>query len=527
MAGVLIAGTTSDAGKSFVATGLCRLLARRGWNVRPYKAANMSLNAVPADDGGEMASAQAVQCQAAGVPAVTASNPILYKSEGPGRVEVIVRGHVRWRVRSWTREMPRLAPQLAREAHRALREVRSTGAFVVAEGAGSPVELNLQRTDLSNLRVARWLGAPILLVADLERGGAMAQVVGTLALLRPLDRRRVQGLILNRMSGDPSLLDSAVRFLERETGCPVLGILPLLSPSVAKLPPEDSLDLPRQQRAPKGRRAALPRVAIIRLPHTSNFSDFTPLARQSALRLEWVERPDQAEGAAALMLPGTRRTVDDLGWMRRQGWEPWLRARSKTGLRVIGICGGYQMLGERLDDPEGFEGPAGRTQGLGLLPVSTRFSDPKLVRHVEAVPAAHHPWGLPHARFPGFEMRRGVTKLRGGARPAFRVRGVKGAPTGWQTDGCVGARDRVWGTALHGLFNDPRVVAAFLRGLGSSSHPSTRRGASSGDTTEAAIDAVADLLEEHLDLRRLGNILGRPLRPSAPPPRQGRGGRTG
>lgn len=529
--GLLVAGTTSDAGKSFVVTGLCRLLARRGWSVVPFKAANMSLNAVAAEDGGEMASAQAVQCVAARVPARTVSNPVLFKSEGPGQVEVIVRGRTRWRLRSWAREMPRRVPQLRSEVRSALRELERSGAFIVAEGAGSPAEVNLRRTDLANLDVAESLDAPVLLVADLERGGAIAQLVGTLELLREEERRRIAGLLLNRMRGEASLLRSARRFLERRTGIPVLGVLPYLPPEVARLPPEDSLSLqdslslrdPRpsgRSGSPSSRRSRLPRVGLLRLPHVSNFSDFTPLESSPEVRAEWVEDPRSFEGLDVLVLPGTRRTVDDLRWMREQGWERAIHRGVQEGRRVVGFCGGYQILGAELVDPRGFEGSPGRTRGLGLLPISTTFRDPKVVAPVTAEPLPSNPWAPEGRPLDGFEMHRGRTTLGRRAAPLFLVRREGSSRPRDNLEGASARQGRTWGTVLHGLLEDPRAVRAFAAWARGS--PLARDEEATGSREEAsgalapssldrACEVLADLIEENVDLPRLGRIVGRRL----------------
>ncbi len=526
--GVLIAGTTSDAGKSFVTTGLCRLLARRGWAVAPFKAANMSLNAVPADDGGEMASAQWVQCRAAGFPALTACNPVLFKSEGPAGVEVVVRGRTRWRSASWARTMPRIVPKLRAEVHRALDELRARSVFIVAEGAGSPAEVNLRSTDLANLDVARALDAPVLLVADLERGGAFAQIVGTLALLTPSERRRVRGLLLNRMAGNSRLLQPGIAYVQARTGIPVLGVLPYLPPEAGRLPAEDVLSLVRgsahpvrgAQRSPTRSRARV-RIGILRWPHVSNFSDFSLLECSPATEVDWVTRPDDLGDLHALVLPGSRRTVDDLAWFRALGWPAALRRAYRAGLRVAGVCGGYQVLGERLVDPHGFEGKPGTTRALGFLPVETTFRDPKLIRRVRALPDRRNPWCPRGASPDGFEMRRGRSVVGPSARPLFVLLPSSKDPGPGEADGATVRNGRVWGTAVHGLLNDPVACDGFLR-WASGGRPSSERATPAGvrtplsDPLEGTIDRVADLLEEHLDLDRLGAILGQRLTASTP-----------
>ncbi len=485
----------------------------------PFKAANMSLNAVAADDGGEMASAQWVQCRAAHFPPLTVCNPVLYKSEGPTGIEVIVRGRTRWRSASWARTMPRIVPELRSEIRRALEDLRSRNVFIVAEGAGSPAEVNLRKTDLSNLDVARALDAPVLLVADLERGGAVAQIVGTLALLTPAERRRIRGIVLNRISGNPRLLRGMTEFVERRTGVPVLGALPYLPSDAGKLPAEDILSLardiiPPDSSADPPTRAPRARIGILRVPHVSNFTDFTRLEAVSVARVGWVTRPDQLRGLDALVLPGTRRTVDDLEWLHRSGWSEALLDACRSGLRIAGFCGGYQMLGERLVDPQGFEGEPGTARGLRMLPLTTTFRAPKLVRRVRVVPEPGNPWCPPGATPEGFEMRRGRTVVGGSVRPLFRVRRTArpGGPA--EVDGAVLPDGRVWGTAVHGLLNDPRACRGFLRwATGRPTVPAAKSGggapgAGAPDPLDATIDRVADLLEEHLNLGALGTILG-------------------
>jgi adenosylcobyric acid synthase len=520
--GILIAGTTSDAGKSFVTTGLCRLLVRRGWAVAPFKAANMSLNAVAADDGGEMASAQWVQCRAAGFPPLTVCNPILYKSSGRMRVEVIVRGRTAWRSVSWARTMPRIVPKLRAEVRRALTDLLSREVFIVAEGAGSPAEVNLRKTDLSNLDVARTLDAPVLLIADLERGGAVAQVIGTLALLTRSERNRVRGIIFNRMAGDSRLLRGAIDFIESRTGVAVLGVLPYLPADAGGLPAEDSLSLVRTS-APLTRpsdplraaRCPRVRVGILRLPHVSNFSDFMLLEQSPLAKVTWVTRPRELSDLDALILPGTRRTVDDLAWLRRLGWPSALRRRGRDGLRIAGFCGGYQILGNRMVDPKGFEGSAGTTQGLHLLPLETTFLDPKLIRKVRVLPERGNPWCPPGCSPEGFEIRRGRAVVGPSCTPLFRLRPLRGDGPD-EPDGAVLPGGKIWGTAVHGLLNDPGACEGFVRwaGVRTASAPSTRPAASGSlpyDALDGTIDHIADLLERNLDLTRLGAALGRRL----------------
>lgn len=537
-AGLLVVGTTSAAGKSLFVAGLLRWLSRAGWPVRPFKAVNLSLNSVPAVDGGEIAVAQWVQCRAAGVAPASRYNPVLLKSAGAHEVEVIVRGRPRHRIRDWRREMPALAPRLWEAIAAALAEVEDDGAFLVAEGAGSPAEVNLRRTDLANFRVARALDLPALLVADLERGGAIAQVVGTLRLLRPSERARVKGIVLNRMRGDPGLLGPARRYVRRATGVPVIGVLPYIEPTWASLPDEDALDLDRSRRArpirPARRGSARGRpveVGLVRLPHAANTGDFAGLVPEAGLVARWMERPSEIARLAAVLLPGSRRTRDDLAWMERTGWTRAILAAHANGMRIAGLCGGYQMLGETLDDPHGFEGPRGRSRGLGLLPIRTRFAPEKVVRPVRARSRAGHPWIARGVVLEGYELHRGRVERRNGEpalfeiEPALSARG--GAATRAEPEGARSRDGRVWGTLLHGVLANPvaaRGLAAWARGRRPPRARSVAPPVPLYPELDRSLDRIADVVAAHLDRSALSRLLGRPM-PPVPRPRRGDSGR--
>ncbi len=503
-----MAGTTSDAGKSFVATGLCRALARRAWPVAPFKAVNMSLNSIATEGGEEIALAQWVQCAAARVPASANANPVLLKPYDGG-VEIVLRGRSAARLRSWRREMPAQLPRLRTEIRRALGELRGSGRFVVAEGAGSPVELNLRRTDLSNFFVAETLDAPVLLVADLERGGALAQVLGTFELLRPAERARVCGIVFNRLRGDERIFRPAVSWTEDRLGVPVLGVLPMLPADAGALPAEDSLELARAPRSPA--RAGRPRLGLVRLPHTSNFSDFQALEACPDLDARWIRSADEVAECSAVLLPGTRRTGDDLAWLRAGGWAVALRRARARGAGVGGVCGGFQLLGESLDDPDGWDGPPGRRRALGFLPTATRFAGSKTVRPVTARARAGHPWLRTGTRVHGYEIHRGRVTLRVSGRSIFSM-GPPGDADGTEEgDGARSEDGRVWGTMLHGSLGSPAAVRGLVRWAGGrprgAKRPVRRVRPSATEAMfpgmDRTIDGVADLLERHLDLGRL------------------------
>ncbi len=513
--GILVAGTTSDAGKTFVATALCRLLDHRGIPVQPFKAVNMSLNSVPAEDGGEIAVAQWLQSVAARVPALTCSNPVLLKSEGPGKVEVIVRGRTRFRVSSWRTEMPRILPDLRRAVLEAIEEVRKEGRTVVAEGAGSPVEMNLRDSDLSNFFTAEALDLNVLLVADLERGGSLAQVVGTLELLSPGERKRVKGIVLNRMRGDPRLVDGARTFLEERTGIPVLGVVPYLEGP--GLPEEDSLSLPPIDPTLVPSPGKGPRIGILRYPHLSNFLDFPATWFGSVGNVRWVDVPQGLAGLDLLILPGSRRTRDDLHWMAETSLDDAIREAHGLGVRIAGVCGGYQMLGERLIDPKGFEGPPGESPGLGLLPIRTEFREPKIVRRVQAVPTGKGPLTLGSAPLEGYEIRRGRTRRNKGSLPLFHVQSRSSSEPP-EEDGAFSPDGRVWGTAIHGLFSQPTFWKGVREWIPSEPPRGERRPSLAGGKgprprtnppgLEEVIERSAALLEQNLDLPLLFRLLG-------------------
>ncbi len=515
--GVLVAGTTSDAGKSFVTTGLCRALVRRGYRVAPFKAVNMSLNSIATETGAEIAIAQWVQCAAARVTASADANPVLLKPYD-GSVEVILRGRPVARLRSWRREMPAQLPRLRTEIRRTLATLRKSDVVVVAEGAGSPVELNLRQSDLSNFFVAEVLDIPVILVADLERGGSLAQVVGTLELLTPSERARVCGIIFNRLRGDERLFRPAMAWTADRVGVPVLGVLPMLPAKAGALPPEDSLELARAPRSPG--RAGLPRLGIVRLPHTANFSDFQPLERCPELDTRWVRSAGEIAECSAILLPGTRRTGDDLAWLRAGGWPRALRQARARGAGVGGICGGFQLLGTWLHDTEGWDGPPGHHRALGLLPVATRFRGSKVVRLVTARAYRGHPWLRLGAGIRGYEIHRGQVVRGASTNPIFSVSASGDFAEPTEPDGARTADGRVWGTLLHGALGSSEALEGLVRWVGGSApprKPSVRHRVPTGPDAvfpglDRTIDAVADLLEAHVDLSALVRRLGPPGR---------------
>ncbi len=480
----MVLGTSSGAGKSLMTAALCRVLRRRGDTPLPFKGQNMSLNAWVDGDGGEMAYSQAMQAWAAGLEPCCAMNPVLLKPQGDSTSEVIHNGRPVGiaRAETYYQDWFRSGWRAIRRGLEQLRADHPAGRLVL-EGAGSPVEMNLQPRDLTNLRLAQFLRARCLLVADIERGGVFAQLVGTLELLRPVERPLIRGILINRFRGRRELFDSGRRWLEERTGVPVLGVMPWLNDL---FPPEDSLDLLERRRH---KPSAEIEIAVLRLPSLSNFSDLDPLEAEPGVRLRWLQPGEPLGQPDAVLLPGSKRTLTDLAQLRQVGLDHDLRRYVAAGGAVFGVCGGLQMLGAELDDPCGFDGPAagaGPQPGLGLLPLRTRFTNDKLCRQRRARPL----WPPGAAGdLVGFELHRGRTEvLDDRLEPLADAAGL-----GW-------VRGEVAGTYLHGVFDDGPWRRSWLNRLrqrrGLPPLPLTAVGHSA--QREGVLDRLADAFETHV-----------------------------
>ncbi len=494
---LLIAGTTSDAGKSVVVAGLCRLLARRGVRVAPFKAQNMSNNSVVTPDGGEIGRAQALQARACGLEPSVRFNPVLLKPGSDRRSQLVVRGKAVGTVgaRDYFEHRQRLREVVADE----LAALRAEFDVVICEGAGSPAEINLRATDLANMGLARAADLPVLVVGDIDRGGVLAHLFGTVAVLEPEDQRLVSGFLVNKFRGDVDLLRPGLEQLEALSGRPTLGVLPF-APDLW-LDAEDSLGTvagaPVGRPAPPHGRDWLS-VAAVRLPRVSNSTDIEALACEPGVAVRWADRPDQLTGADLVVVPGSKATVSDLNWLRANGLGDALRARAASGRPVLGICGGYQMLGTRIDDD--IESGDGSTEGLGILDLDITFADPKIARRSTGT----------HGRIPvaGYEIHHGrVTRT---AESPWLT--VDGAPEG-------AARGGVWGTHLHGLLENDvfrrawlAEVAAHAGRTGFACAPDT----SVADVRTAQLDLLADLIEAHVDLGALRDLIRDGATPDLP-----------
>ncbi|WP_165074479.1 cobyric acid synthase [Paludisphaera rhizosphaerae] len=477
MSGLMLQGTGSDVGKSVLTAGLCRALANRSLRVLPFKPQNMSNNAAVTVDGGEIGRAQALQAVAARAEAHTDMNPVLLKPQADMTAQLIVHGRVRGTLGAGNfREGRR---PLLGEVLESYRRLEGRCDLVVIEGAGSPAEINLREGDIANMGFARATDTPVVLVGDIDRGGVIAAVVGTKAVIDPADAAMIRGFLINKFRGDPRLFEDGYRAIERLTGWRGFGVVPWLA-SARRLPSEDAvvLDAPRAE-AP-GRKL----VACPILPRIANFDDLDPLKAEPEIELVMIPPGQPIPAAAALVvLPGSKATLADLAFLREQGWDVDVIAHRRRGGLVLGLCGGFQMLGRRIADPLGIEGPPGEAAGLGLLEVETRLEPAKRLANVTGAALG--------ASFTGYEMHMGETDGPGAAHPFALLEG--GRP-----DGAVSADGRVIGTYCHGLLGSPGLRSALLAKLGAAGS-----GLDHATTVDAALDELAEALETHLDIENL------------------------
>jgi len=474
---IMIQGAGSNVGKSLIVAGLARAFARRGLNVAPFKPQNMSNNAAVTADGGEIGRAQALQARAAGREPVVDMNPVLLKPETDTGAQVIVQGRRFATLKA--RDYAQLKDMLLPAVMQSFTRLAASADLVLIEGAGSPAEINLRAGDIANMGFAEAAQVPVVLVGDIDRGGVIAQLVGTNAILPAADRDRIRGFIVNKFRGDVSLFAEGEAEIARRTGWDALGVLPWFA-EAWRLPAEDVMDLARAPR-PGG----MLKVAVTRLNRIANFDDLDPLAAEPGVTIEIVEPGRALPGDATLVLiPGSKSTIADLADFRRNGWDIDLAAHLRRGGHVLGICGGYQMLGQAIEDPDGVEGAPGTAPGLGLLDVTTRLEPAKTL----ALTAARYlPTG---AAVTGYEIHLGQTEGPDRARAWLGL--------GPRTDGAASPDGRVMGCYLHGLFAADAFRHAYLARLGM---PASASGYDEG--VEATLDALATHLEAHLDVDRL------------------------
>jgi adenosylcobyric acid synthase len=499
---VMFCGTASDVGKSVLSAGLCRILRRRGINVAPFKSQNMALNSFATPEGGEIGRAQAVQAQACRIPPHTDMNPILLKPNSDTGSQVIVQGKVvgNMSVDDYNAYKPRAFNKVMESYER----LRSDFDFVVIEGAGSIAEINLKAHDIANMRIAEMADCPCILVADIDRGGVFAQIVGTLELLEPAEKARVKGIIINKFRGEPSLLKPGIEFVETRTGTPVLGVVPYFRHF--RIPEEDSVALDRKAKG-KGQRAKgfnnKIQIGVIRLPRISNYTDFDALEQEPDVSLRYIEKADEIEGLDILILPGSKSTIGDLRFLVEQGL---FEAIQNFAGPIVGICGGYQMLGKKVLDPDGMESSAGEAEGLGLLDVETVMLPHKETHQAGGQLLAAGARIAPDwsGSLSGYEIHIGRTALGPEALPFAELSRSSGGKD-VISDGAVSKDGRVFGTYLHGLFDGHGFRTAFLNRI---RREKGLQEVSRDCMEEDSFDLLAEHLERHLDMERLLRICG-------------------
>ena len=494
---LMIQGTGSSAGKSLLVTALCRVFAQAGVRVAPFKAQNMALNSFVTPEGHEIGRSQAVQAQACGIPPQVDMNPVLLKPEGDARSQVVVMGYP-WQTLAAVDYQER-KQILWQQVTAALARLRQQYELVVIEGAGSPAEINLRQSDIVNMAVALHAEAPVLLVGDIDRGGVFASLLGTLMLVEDEERRLIKGLVINRFRGDVRLLERGLQMLEERTGVPVLGVVPYLHD--LRIAEEDSVALEGTRAAP-GPDGEID-VAVIRFPRISNFDDYDALAMEPGVRVRYVASVRELGRPDAVILPGTKHTLADLGWLRGQGLDRHVVDLARQGIAVVGICGGFQMLGHAISDPGGVESPAGeRSAGLGLLPVVTEFAPVKATHQVQARTLSGAGSGTEVA---GYEIHMGHScPSDGNTRPVLRLL-RRGGECVEAYDGAIDDSGRVWGTYLHGIFDSTGFRRAWLSSLGWSP---PEQEVDLAAVRQAAYDRLAAAVRASLDMDRLRQIVG-------------------
>ena len=479
-------GTGSDVGKSLIVAGLCRAFARKGKRVRPFKPQNMSNNAAVTAEGGEIGRAQALQARACGVAPSVHMNPVLLKPQSEVGAQVVVQGRMFGNAKA--ADYHRLKPQLLEKVLESYRRLGDEADLVLVEGAGSPAEINLRAGDIANMGFAIAADLPVVLIGDIDRGGVIASLVGTKALLADEEAARVRGFLINKFRGDLALFGDGLKAIAERTGFRSLGVVPWFE-RAGDLPAEDGVALDGAHHGYAARRGAAIKVVVPRLPRISNFDDLDPLRAEPGVSVEFVAAGKPLPGDADLVvLPGSKATIADLAALKANGWDIDLKAHLRRGGRVLGLCGGYQMLGTTVTDPDGVEGETAAIEGLGLLDVSTRLTPEKTLVEVTGTDRASG------TKVRGYEMHVGRTEGADCARPMLQL--------GGRADGAISADGRVMGCYLHGLFASDEFRAAFLKALRADFDSTLAFGA----RVDATLDALADHLEGHVDVARIWEI---------------------
>ena len=481
---LMVQGTGSDVGKSLLVAGLCRAFSRRGLRVRPFKPQNMSNNAAVTSDGGEIGRAQALQALACNVEPTTDMNPVLLKPEGETGAQLVVQGRVEGHARP--DDFRKLKKKLMPRVLESFERLKDGADIVLVEGAGSPAEINLRQGEIANMGFARAANVPVILVGDVEKGGVIAQLVGTHAVLEPGERKQIKGFVINKFRGDMTLFSGAVDEITTRSGWLALGTVPWFD-DVRFLPKEDSASLQRWAETGEGKAAAI-KVAVFKLPRIANFDDLDPLMNEDDVELILLDAGDALPVDIDIaIIPGSKSVISDLRYFKAQGWDIDLKAFHRRGGRIIGLCGGYQMLGERVVDPDGCENPnPDQEVGLELLAVESVLTGDKTLELVSGVELKTA------EQVEGYEMHMGLSEGPGRQRPWFKL-------ADGRMEGAVSDDGNVSGTYLHGLFQDDGFRHSFLANFSGD----RSRGVGHGEKIEATLDGLARHLEEHLDLDAL------------------------
>lgn len=490
MTTLMVQGTTSDAGKTTVVAALCRWLARQGVSVAPFKPQNMALNSAVTVDGGEIGRSTALQALACGLEPHSDMNPVLLKPQSDCGAQVILRGHVHGNMDALDYHAYKVEAKQAVMA--AWQSLSDRYQVIIAEGAGSPAEINLRENDIANMGFAEAADCPVILVGDIDRGGVFAQLVGTLELVSDSERARTRGFVINRFRGDKTLLDPGLEWLEERTGKPVIGVLPYLHGLVVDA--EDSVGTSGESEA-----GAL-NVIVPVLPRISNHNDFDPLRLHPGVNLRFVGPDETIPPADLIILPGSKSTRTDLAWLKSQGWPEAIERHLRYGGKVMGICGGFQMLGRRVDDPDGLEGEQGATEGLGLFDMTTRMVAGKQLRNVRGELSAGLAVPENPARAPGltgYEMHNGVTTGPALEKPLAQLDG--------RPDGAISDDGQVIGSYVHGIFDEPAACNTLLAWAGLAAQ---HKAIDYQQHRQQQLDRLADQIEQHLDTDWLSEVLG-------------------
>jgi adenosylcobyric acid synthase len=496
---VAIFGTGSDVGKSIVVTALCRIFNNLGIRVAPFKAQNMSNNSYVTPEGGEMGRAQIVQAEAARIAPHVDMNPVLLKPSTDTGAQVVLYGQPLGNREA--KEYFSDTNYLYEKALASLERLRPSYALIFMEGAGSCAEVNLRSRDFVNFRMAHAADAPVILVADIDRGGVFAQVIGTLNVIPKEDRRRVAGIIINRFRGDPDLFRTGIEFIEGETGLPVLGLVPYFHH--IEIDSEDGLPLDYLLDPPSGPEPGKVNIGVIRLPHISNFTDFSSFERSAFVNLHYLARPRSLYGYDAIFIPGTKNSRFDMEWLRHTGWADSLAEFVRDGGRLVGICGGYQLLGKLIRDPHGIEGNPGETYCLGLLDVETTLRREKILSRSKGI------WERTGEHVEGYEIHMGITEHSSNMFPLIRIVS-KNQVQADSFDGATRSDGRVWGTYFHGLFDTPGFRHSFLKSIYTNYNPGEedRDHGSASNFKDHQYDLLAKHFRAHLDMDKLLKIVG-------------------